>query len=174
MAAQVALKRKQAAEDAIALGLRVVAGQSLNRLPQGPIWGPSAKSEPGRLQDCRPIEIDNEAPVNKRAKSGKENVSIQPAAPQRFAPLELLQLLFPEQERRILELLLEGADGEVLPAIENAVSTYRVLFGAANFIPNSLCLLCRCVFVNSARQLMNLLLLGWEVSISRSLNFQVE
>lgn len=29
--------------------------------------------------------------------------------------------LFPEQERRILELLLEGANGEVLVAIENAV-----------------------------------------------------
>ncbi len=39
MAAQVALKRKQASEDAIALGLRVVAGQPFHRLPQGPIWG---------------------------------------------------------------------------------------------------------------------------------------
>lgn len=40
MAAQVALKRKQAAEDAIALGLRVVAGQSVgDRLPLGPVWG---------------------------------------------------------------------------------------------------------------------------------------
>ena len=38
MAAQVALKRKQAAEDAIALGLRVVSGQPLDRLPQGPVW----------------------------------------------------------------------------------------------------------------------------------------
>jgi doublesex- and mab-3-related transcription factor 4/5 len=38
MAAQVALKRKQAAEDAIALGLRVVSGQSIDHLPQGPVW----------------------------------------------------------------------------------------------------------------------------------------
>lgn len=40
MAAQVALKRKQAAEDVIALGLRVVAGQSVgDQLPPGPVWG---------------------------------------------------------------------------------------------------------------------------------------
>ncbi|TMS34649.1 hypothetical protein L596_002194 [Steinernema carpocapsae] len=38
MAAQVALKRKQAAEDAIALGLRVVSGESIDRLPQGPVF----------------------------------------------------------------------------------------------------------------------------------------
>jgi hypothetical protein len=140
MAAQVALKRKQAAEDAIALGLRVVAGQSLNRLPQGPIWGPSARSEPGSLPDCRSIaiEVDDEAPVTKRCKGGKENVSMQPAAPQRFAPLELLQLLFPEQERRILELLLEGADGDILPAIENAVSTYHCVVWNYEFLLNSL------------------------------------
>lgn len=40
MAAQVALKRQQAAEDAIALGLRVIAGESsgLGYLPPGPVW----------------------------------------------------------------------------------------------------------------------------------------
>lgn len=39
MAAQVALKRKQAAEDALALGLRVVAGECTSLdLPQGPLW----------------------------------------------------------------------------------------------------------------------------------------
>merc|ERR1712008_379355 len=40
MAAQVALKRQQAAEDAIALGIRVMAtGESFNYLPAGPILG---------------------------------------------------------------------------------------------------------------------------------------
>ncbi|KAK8755136.1 hypothetical protein V5799_002167 [Amblyomma americanum] len=40
MAAQVALKRQQAAEDAIAMGLRAVAtGRSLPFLPPGPIFG---------------------------------------------------------------------------------------------------------------------------------------
>ena len=37
---QVALKRQQAAEDAIALGIRVMAtGEHYNYLPQGPILG---------------------------------------------------------------------------------------------------------------------------------------
>lgn len=40
MAAQVALKRQQAAEDAIAIGLRAVAtGTPLSYLPPGPIFG---------------------------------------------------------------------------------------------------------------------------------------
>ena len=40
MAAQVALKRQQATEDAIALGIRAVAtGDPLHFLPQGPIFG---------------------------------------------------------------------------------------------------------------------------------------
>ena len=40
MAAQVALKRQQAAEDTIALNMRVVAtGDDLPHLPQGPIIG---------------------------------------------------------------------------------------------------------------------------------------
>lgn len=40
MAAQVALKRQQAAEDAIALGLRAISGETsrLNYLPPGPVW----------------------------------------------------------------------------------------------------------------------------------------
>jgi hypothetical protein len=39
MAAQVALKRQQAAEDAIALGLRAVTASGRCNLPQGPIMG---------------------------------------------------------------------------------------------------------------------------------------
>ena len=60
MAAQVALKRKQATEDALALGLRqnfellekksfrffsVVAGEAIDRLPQGPLWNTGADEE---------------------------------------------------------------------------------------------------------------------------------
>ena len=40
MAQQVALKRQQAAEDAIAIGLRAVtSGKNLGYLPPGPIFG---------------------------------------------------------------------------------------------------------------------------------------
>lgn len=48
MAAQVALKRQQAAEDAIALGLRVVSGQcpeGLSYLPPGPVWGDASAED---------------------------------------------------------------------------------------------------------------------------------
>jgi hypothetical protein len=50
MAAQVALKRQQAAEDAIALGLRAVSGGELRcSLPQGPILGlPQSPTGPER------------------------------------------------------------------------------------------------------------------------------
>lgn len=53
MAAQVALKRKQAAEDAIALGLRAVAGgyPSMD-LPQGPLW-PSFNSRNSLLYELK-------------------------------------------------------------------------------------------------------------------------
>ncbi|XP_037081387.1 doublesex and mab-3 related transcription factor 3, truncated-like [Pollicipes pollicipes] len=57
MAAQVALKRQQAAEDAIAMGLRAVAtGSSCAYLPPGPIFGMNIT----RPQGGRPV-ADTEA-----------------------------------------------------------------------------------------------------------------
>ncbi|XP_067661135.1 doublesex and mab-3 related transcription factor 3, truncated-like [Haliotis asinina] len=47
MAAQVALKRQQAAEDAIALGLRACVSESnLPIMTSGPLWGPGTVTEP--------------------------------------------------------------------------------------------------------------------------------
>lgn len=46
MAAQVALKRQQAAEDAIALGLRACIEGSMPILRPGPLWGPGTVSSP--------------------------------------------------------------------------------------------------------------------------------
>ena len=46
MAAQVALKRQQAAEDAIALGLRACIEGTLPVLRSGPLWGPDSVSGP--------------------------------------------------------------------------------------------------------------------------------
>lgn len=46
MAAQVALKRQQAAEDAIALGLRACVEGTLPMLQPGPLWGPGTVSPP--------------------------------------------------------------------------------------------------------------------------------
>ena len=58
MAAQVALKRQQAAEDAIALGLRACAEGTLPMLTPGPLWGPGTVSPPEE-QDRR-MENDKE------------------------------------------------------------------------------------------------------------------
>lgn len=46
MAAQVALKRQQAAEDAIALGLRACIEGTMPILRPGPLWGPGTVSPP--------------------------------------------------------------------------------------------------------------------------------
>lgn len=53
MAAQVALKRQQATEDAIALGIRACAGteSSLPIMTQGPLWGPGTVAPPSTLLD---------------------------------------------------------------------------------------------------------------------------
>ena len=52
MAAQVALKRQQAAEDAIALGLRACVSESgLPVMTQGPLWGPGTVTPPRAVVD---------------------------------------------------------------------------------------------------------------------------
>ncbi|KHN87678.1 Doublesex- and mab-3-related transcription factor A2 [Toxocara canis] len=117
MAAQVALKRKQAAEDALALGLRVVAGECTSLdLPQGPLWPfDSATSNKQGSQSPSPVPESttvDEKPTTASEQRDKENHL------ERLTPIELLCLLFEEQERRVLELVLEGCNGQLLKAIE--------------------------------------------------------
>uniref|UniRef100_A0A1I7WW86 DM domain-containing protein n=1 Tax=Heterorhabditis bacteriophora TaxID=37862 RepID=A0A1I7WW86_HETBA len=116
MAAQVALKRKQATEDAIALGLRVVAGQAIDRLPQGPVWNTCADEEEENEDMFLSPPID-ESP-RKRSKEDKieQNIDFRPG---QLSPLELLSILFVEQEKRVLELILEGCNGDLLQTIEH-------------------------------------------------------
>lgn len=58
MAAQVALKRQQAAEDAIILGLRACSPSGpYNYLPQGPIFG---AAPPGSGDGCNADEDDDD------------------------------------------------------------------------------------------------------------------
>ncbi|CAJ0956216.1 unnamed protein product, partial [Mesorhabditis belari] len=148
MAAQVALKRKQAAEDAIALGLRVVAGQSINRLPQGPVWLDNEDEElemadtealddsksDGPSETPNPIDLEKEGtdtseeisppPLKKKSIVSKEVKKERPKQG-RINPIELLSVLFEDQERRVLELVLEGCAGDVLQAIEHFVSAKK-------------------------------------------------
>ncbi|WKX95957.1 hypothetical protein Q1695_012423 [Nippostrongylus brasiliensis] len=112
MAAQVALKRKQATEDAIALGLRVVAGQVIERLPQGPVWSGSTDDDQD-IDDhesiCSPVS--DPSPSKKFRPDECQNGNL--------SSIELLTLLFEEQEKRVLELVLEGCSGDVLQAIQH-------------------------------------------------------
>uniref|UniRef100_A0A0N5C920 DM domain-containing protein n=1 Tax=Strongyloides papillosus TaxID=174720 RepID=A0A0N5C920_STREA len=131
MAAQVALKRKQAAEDAIALGLRVVSGQSINRLPQGPVW--NFKNDETFITSPKfdTSKEDNKKELNCNMKDIKECnkneiiISQQKAlfdVQRRIPPLQLLSKLFEDQDKQVLELILESFNGDVLSAIEHFVS----------------------------------------------------
>ncbi|KAI6194343.1 Doublesex-and mab-3-related transcription factor A2 [Aphelenchoides besseyi] len=120
MAAQVALKRKQANEDALAIGVRLVAGQSLDQLPQTiyPLWDvPSHKSNSLVVAE-ESVTSDNESPKKSTGKSSRR-IKDQSCGLTKFTPMELLGLLFPDEEERILELIFEGCSGELLTVIEN-------------------------------------------------------
>ena len=61
MAAQVALKRQQAAEDAIALGLRACNETGgLPILTPGPLWGPGTVTLPESMRAERERERERE------------------------------------------------------------------------------------------------------------------
>ncbi|KJH51409.1 DM DNA binding domain protein [Dictyocaulus viviparus] len=119
MAAQVALKRKQATEDAIALGLRMVAGQTMEHLPQGPLWN-SSTDEDQDIEDndsiCSPV---NDSSPSKRTRTIE-------TMPYQLSSIELLTVLFDEQDKRVLQLVLEederilsALNGDVLQAIQH-------------------------------------------------------
>ncbi|XP_018050128.1 PREDICTED: doublesex- and mab-3-related transcription factor A2-like [Atta colombica] len=74
MAAQVALKRQQAAEDAIALKMaKVATGQKLDRLPPGKIFGMSV-TEPKSIVD----QNENTTPVTKKLDGISEDTNELP------------------------------------------------------------------------------------------------
>ncbi|CAI4232880.1 unnamed protein product [Auanema sp. JU1783] len=123
MAAQVALKRKQATEDAIALGLRVVSGQQIDRLPQGPVWNTAADEEDNiDLSRSPSPAIDCSPPKRKKELCSPQEVR----TPGRMSSLELLEILFEEQEKRVLDLILEGCNGDVLQTIEHFACARKI------------------------------------------------
>ena len=71
MAAQVALKRQQAAEDAIAIGFRAVAtGDNVNHhLPQGPIVGLPRLAEKESNAERRIREVEEYSRTKRKAES---------------------------------------------------------------------------------------------------------
>ncbi|CDW54559.1 Doublesex and mab 3 related transcription factor [Trichuris trichiura] len=150
MAAQVSLKRQQAAEDAIALGLRTVTGETTGMpcLPPGPVWGSFSLSEmvdsngttAGKRNELdKPCE--NEDKVNSsnllplthgNSEFGMEKGRL--AAPQPSGDEEVSQLshydilgrLFPNHKKETIEMALLSFNGDIVKAIEHLLSNSEV------------------------------------------------
>ncbi|CAH1155909.1 unnamed protein product [Phaedon cochleariae] len=107
MAAQVALKRQQAAEDAIALHLASKeSGTTYDYLPPGRIYG---------MQVTSP-ESDASTNSNTEGPTGmdsSEEIVVSPAS------IDMLSQLFPNKKRSVLELVLKRCNHNLLQAIEH-------------------------------------------------------
>ncbi|XP_050533612.1 doublesex- and mab-3-related transcription factor dmd-4-like isoform X2 [Daktulosphaira vitifoliae] len=121
MAAQVALKRQQAAEDAIALGLATATtGTKYGCLPQGPIFGmtvPASKSPASEEESDR----TNDKQFTTLQISSSNKATLPPGS------LDLLCRLFPDKKRSVLELVLRRCEHDLLKAIEHCVPLCKTL-----------------------------------------------
>ncbi|XP_050669005.1 doublesex- and mab-3-related transcription factor dmd-4 [Leptidea sinapis] len=154
MAAQVALKRQQAAEDKIALHLASVeSGAALEALPPGRIYGmrvtgPCQSPDPeldstsdshtaihidsetsDSLPDCcAPTpELSNPTSAVRACGSTDECNESETVS---SAGLEMLRKLFPGKKRSVLELVLRRCNHDLLRAVEhcNAIQVSYYLF----------------------------------------------
>ncbi|XP_020817775.1 doublesex- and mab-3-related transcription factor A2 [Drosophila serrata] len=131
MAAQVALKRQQAVEDAIAM--RLVAnktGRSIDALPPGNIFGltvtqPSSP-RPQKEEELaeKPLsEEQQQRPQEEEEFSEPAAVAQDLSAPRREnvsqTAIDMLAQLFPQRKRSVLELVLKRCDLDLIRAIEN-------------------------------------------------------
>ncbi|KAL5021012.1 hypothetical protein ScPMuIL_000167 [Solemya velum] len=162
MAAQVALKRQQAAEDAIALGIRACSNDGgVPVMTSGPLWGPGTVTAPIDEENERhgknnghgiesPSSPDGsidlvkgrESPSSSRGTPDVMDQRISPVPenrdterrasddvtlPTAFRPgrlnnLEILSRIFPLQRKSVLELVLQGCNGDLVKAIEQFLS----------------------------------------------------
>ncbi|XP_063704409.1 doublesex- and mab-3-related transcription factor A2 [Culicoides brevitarsis] len=107
MAQQVALKRQQAVEDAIALRLVNENGTHLEQLPPGKIYG---------MTVTEPCASPNKSPspniVENDSKKNSEQAQVSQNA------IDMLAQLFPHRKRSVLELILKRCDSDLIRAIE--------------------------------------------------------
>lgn len=132
---QVALKRQQAVEDAIAL--RLVAnktGRQIDALPPGSIFGltvtqPAESREaaaqtvpPARSPRVEQVELPKH-PEQNQTESEPLAVAQDLSAPRREnvsqTAIDMLAQLFPQRKRSVLELVLKRCDLDLIRAIEN-------------------------------------------------------
>ncbi|XP_049281944.1 doublesex- and mab-3-related transcription factor dmd-4-like [Anopheles funestus] len=136
MAAQVALKRQQAVEDAIALRLASTeTGTQLEVLPPGKIYGMTVtKPCPSPSPSSSTASVDVISSTSSDGLSGFEtteevrlgrpkatgNVTVSQNA------LDMLAKLFPHRKRSVLELILKRCDSDLLKAIEQCSQTQNI------------------------------------------------
>nr|XP_036233868.1 doublesex- and mab-3-related transcription factor A2 isoform X1 [Bactrocera oleae] len=145
MAAQVALKRQQAVENAIALRLIATkTGKQIDALPEGQIFGLSTSG----LNDCTEVDdaMDRQLPAQRQIKSHQiqqmaedlstsscgaslshaATISSMGSTPTPPSPavvsqsaIDMLAQLFPHRKRSVLELILKRCDLDLVRAIES-------------------------------------------------------
>ncbi|GAB0095107.1 doublesex- and mab-3-related transcription factor A2 [Sergentomyia squamirostris] len=138
MAAQVALKRQQAVEDAIALRLASnESGTSLETLPPGKIFGMNVtdpRLTPPPKGSCSPAKSE-EGP----SKSAPSSSASSPTGGVSQTAIDMLSQLFPHRKRSVLELVLKRCDLDLLKAIEQCgaatPSAFRPLGNSGSQIP---------------------------------------
>ncbi|XP_076168866.1 doublesex- and mab-3-related transcription factor A2 [Ptiloglossa arizonensis] len=147
MAAQVALKRQQAAEDAIALKMaKVATGQKLSRLPPGKIFGMAVtepksatdtnkEADPSQKQDqevsehskkddslkdqCHELpSIAEDLPKYKSQVFNANNTDDSKEANVSQTSVDTLARLFPNTKLSVLQLVLQRCGQDLLKAIE--------------------------------------------------------
>lgn len=133
--AQVALKRQQAVEDAIAL--RLVAnktGRKIEALPPGSIFGLTVTQPKEQPQPQQQPQQQHEQETGKEQHQEQE-LQKQEAQPESVAvaedlsatrrefvsqsAIDMLAQLFPQRKRSVLELVLKRCDLDLIRAIEN-------------------------------------------------------
>uniref|UniRef100_A0A182VR83 DM domain-containing protein n=1 Tax=Anopheles minimus TaxID=112268 RepID=A0A182VR83_9DIPT len=136
MAAQVALKRQQAVEDAIALRLASTeTGTQLETLPPGKIYGmtvtepcpsPSPSSSTASVDVISSTSSDGVGgfEANEEVRLGRPKVTGNITVSQNA--LDMLAKLFPHRKRSVLELILKRCDSDLLKAIEQCSQTQNI------------------------------------------------
>lgn len=116
---QVALKRQQAVEDAIALRLVNETGTHLDQLPPGKIYGMTVTEpcpSPPISQKSSPnspipvFEIDKSSATTTVVTKQEQTISQN--------AIDMLAQLFPHRKRSVLELILKRCNSDLIKAIE--------------------------------------------------------